>query len=59
MQKIPIKNIIFYFSVISNDFCEQFPEEIIVRSLLEPEFTDVVQVDAKFLYKSLNVNILQ
>ena len=59
MQKIPIKNIIFYFSVISNDFCEQFPEEIIVRSLLEPEFTDVVQVDAKLLYKSLNVNILQ
>ena len=49
MQEIPIKNVIFYISIISYDFCEQLPEEIIVRSLLEPEFTDVVQVDAKLL----------
>ena len=49
MQQIPIKNIIFYFSVISYDFREQLPEEIIVRSLLEPKFADVVQVDAKLL----------
>ena len=49
MQKIPIKNIIFYISIISYDFCEQLPEEVIVRSLLETEFADVVQVDAKLL----------
>ena len=49
MQKMPIINIIFCISIISYDFCEQLPEEIIVRCLLEPEFADVVQVDAKLL----------
>ena len=49
MQKIPIISIIFYISIVSYDFCEQLPEEIIVRSLLKSEFTDVVQVDAKLL----------
>ena len=49
MQEIPIKDTIIYIAVVSHDFCEQLPEEIIVRGLFKPEFADVVQVDAKFL----------
>jgi len=49
MQEIPIKDTIIYIPIISHDFCEQLPEEIIIRSLLEPQFADIVQVDAKLL----------
>lgn len=49
VQQIPIEDTIINIIVVFHDLGKQLSQEIVVGSFLETKFTDIIQIDTKFL----------
>lgn len=52
VEKHPVKDAIFRFTKRFQYFREQLPKEVIVGGLFKPKFSDIMQIDGKFVYRS-------
>ena len=51
VEKHPVKDAILGLAQCLQNLREQLPKEVVVRRFLEAKLSDVVEIDAKFLWK--------